>query len=111
MKSKRTILAIVLSVALLGLAAPARAAEATAPATFSADEMTHDREMGVITARGRVEVNYDGYTLLADRISYSQNADLVRAMGDVTLLRPNGDVMFAVAWEGQSAGDSYGINA
>lgn len=66
-----------------------------APATFAADEMTHDKELGTITARGHVEVNHDGRTLLADTISYDQNNDIIRATGNVTLHRPNGDVLFA----------------
>lgn len=66
-----------------------------APATFAADEMTHDKELGTITARGHVEVNHDGRTLLADTISYDQHNDIIRATGNVTLHRPNGDVLFA----------------
>jgi len=64
-------------------------------ATFSADEMTHDKEMGTITARGNVEVSHGGNTLLADTISYNQTNDIIRATGNVTLHRPNGEVLFA----------------
>jgi len=77
------------------LAAPAQAAGQDEPATFAADEMTHDKELGVITARGHVEVNHGGRTLMADTISYDQTHDIIRASGNVTLHHVTGDVMFA----------------
>ena len=78
--------------------APGQAPE-QAPAAFSADEMTHDKELGVITARGNVEVNQGGRTLLADTISYDQGQDLIRATGNVTLHNPTGEVLFAQTME------------
>ena len=82
-----------------GAPAYAQATDEQAPATFAADEMTHDKELSTITARGHVEVNQGGRTLLADAISYDQGNDIIRATGNVTLHRPNGDVMFAQMME------------
>ena len=65
------------------------------PAAFSADEMTHDKDLGVITARGHVEINHEQRSLLADTISYNQGADIITAKGNVTLHRPSGEVIFA----------------
>ena len=79
--------------------APGQTAAEDQPATFSADEMTHDRDLGVITARGHVEVNHAGRTLLADTISYDQTNDIIRASGNVTLHMPTGEVMFADTME------------
>lgn len=75
--------------------AVAFAQESGKNATFSADEMTHDKDQGVITARGHVEVVQNGRTLLADSISYDQNRDVIRATGNVTLHNPTGEVLFA----------------
>jgi len=69
------------------------------PATFAADEMTHDKELGTITARGHVEVNHGERTLLADAISYNQTSDTIRATGNVALHLPSGDILFADVME------------
>ncbi|MEQ8666187.1 MAG: LPS assembly protein LptD [Rhodospirillales bacterium] len=65
------------------------------PINFSADELDVDRELGIVTARGNVEVNREDRTLLADTISYNQKKDLLTASGNITLLEPTGDVIFA----------------
>lgn len=102
---KRTLLATALAAALTlgGVSASAQTAPGQGTpeksATFSADEMTHDKDLGTINARGHVEVNNSGRTLLADSITYNQTHDLIRATGNVTLMRPNGDVLFASTME------------
>ena len=65
------------------------------PINFSADELNVDRELGIVTARGNVEVNREDRTLLADTISYNQKSDILTASGNITLLEPTGDVVFA----------------
>ncbi len=65
------------------------------PIVFTADEMSHDRELGIVTASGHVEVTHQDRVLIADTITYSQRADLLTASGNVTLLEPSGDVLFA----------------
>lgn len=69
------------------------------PATFAADEMTHDKELSIITARGHVEVNHGERTLLADSISYNQITDTINARGNVALHQPSGDILFADTME------------
>lgn len=97
---KRTLLTCLTAAWLCAGGAPAFAQQGgDAPATFAADEMTHDKELSTITARGHVEVNQGGRTLLADAISYDQTNDIIRATGNVTLHRPNGDVLFAEMME------------
>lgn len=65
------------------------------PANFTADEMTYDKELGVVTAKGKVEVTHGGRVLVADTISYNQKIDLVSASGNVSLLEKSGEVLFA----------------
>ncbi|MGH6718382.1 MAG: LPS-assembly protein LptD, partial [Alphaproteobacteria bacterium] len=85
--------------ALVGLAATdARAQDATTfrePSVFQADELEYDRELGQVTARGHVEISQGERILLADTVSYNQRTDTVIAAGNVTLLEPSGDVVFA----------------
>jgi LPS-assembly protein len=62
---------------------------------ITADSLSHDQETGVVTATGGVEVTSGPFTLLAAQIIYDPNSDVVRAVGDVALLEPDGDVVFA----------------
>ncbi len=69
--------------------------EADQPVTFSADEMGVDEANGIVIARGNVEVMQGDMILMAKQITYYQQADLVVATGEVTMLQPTGDVYFA----------------
>jgi len=66
-----------------------------APALISADEITHDKNLGVVTASGNVEVSQGGRVLIADTVSYNQRSEVVTASGNVTLMEPSGDILFA----------------
>ncbi|WP_135078368.1 LPS assembly protein LptD [Terasakiella sp. SH-1] len=61
---------------------------------FSAEEVGFHKELGVITARGNVEIIHEDRVLIADTVSYNQNKNLVTASGNVQLIEPNGDVLF-----------------
>jgi len=100
MTIRRIILAAITAITLnlSGAVAYAQTAK-DQPTAFSADSMTHDSELGIVTARGHVEINQSGRTLVADLISYDQTRDLIRASGNVTLHRINGDVVFANSME------------
>lgn len=75
---------------------PAPAAEAEEPPILlRADTMSYDRELGIVTATGNVEVSQEGQVLLADTLVYNQRQDLVTATGNVSLLDPDGNVFFA----------------
>ncbi|NQV46198.1 MAG: LPS-assembly protein LptD [Rhodospirillaceae bacterium] len=62
---------------------------------FSADEMQHDRDLDIITARGNVKVFHGDSILTADVVVYNRRRNLVSASGNATLLEPTGDVVFA----------------
>ncbi|MBM3565473.1 MAG: LPS-assembly protein LptD [Alphaproteobacteria bacterium] len=70
-------------------------ADAGVPINFTADEIVHNRDLGIITASGNVEVTYGARTLYADTISYNERQDLVSASGNIRLMEANGDVLFA----------------
>lgn len=65
------------------------------PVLFSADELIHDKTTSTVTAKGNVEVSHEDRVLLADRISFNQAANLLSATGNITLMEPTGEVVFA----------------
>ncbi|MBI4183245.1 MAG: LPS-assembly protein LptD [Proteobacteria bacterium] len=95
----KTLLAARFAAALLFASAPALGApvplSSGAPVLLSADEVTYDQTHDVVTARGKVEIAQGERVLLADVISYNRRANSVTASGNVSLMEPNGDVVFA----------------
>jgi LPS-assembly protein len=67
------------------------------PASLVADEVTYDREAGLLVATGNVEVLYRGRVLRASRITYDEAADEIRAEGPIVLTDPDGGVLLADA--------------
>ena len=65
-----------------------------APIVFQADEVQNDDQLGVTVARGHVEISQNHQVLLADTVTYNQRTDTVTASGHVSLLTPNGEVVF-----------------
>lgn len=89
---------LVLAGALL-LAGPAFAQDQPAkeeiPVLLLADEVTYDRELGVITARGNVEISKGDSVVHADTVSYNEKAETVTASGNVSLTDESGNTVFA----------------
>ena len=73
--------------------------EVPVPVVLRADELTYDRDQGLIVASGNVEIAQGERILLADRLTYNQLTDAVTATGNVSLLEPSGDVVFASHFE------------
>ncbi len=65
------------------------------PAAFTADEVADDDALGVVTARGNVEIVQGQRILLADTVTYNLKTEVVTASGQVSLLEPDGNVLFA----------------
>ncbi|MGE0117096.1 MAG: LPS-assembly protein LptD [Dongiaceae bacterium] len=91
---------IVLACGLLVLAGAARAQEAGEPAgeipvLLLADEVTYDRELGIVTARGNVEISRGDRVLHADTVSYNEVSRTVTASGNVSLTDESGNTVFA----------------
>jgi LPS-assembly protein len=92
--------ALCLCALLTAATVPAAAAErehaaGTTPMLFSADEVQYDDELGLVVAKGHVEISQNDQTLLADTVTYNQRTDTITASGHVSLLQPTGDVVFA----------------
>lgn len=65
------------------------------PVNLLADEMSFDRENGLVSAYGNVEITHGDRTMLADKVTYNQNTDIVQAAGNITILEPSGEILFA----------------
>lgn len=59
-----------------------------------ADELGYDETQEVVTARGGVELIYEGRVLRAETVRYDTRADRVTAEGDVVVMETDGSVYF-----------------
>ena len=64
------------------------------PVLITADQITHDENLGVVVASGNVELSRDQRTVLADSVSYNLRTDVVTASGNVSMRDPSGHVVF-----------------
>jgi LPS-assembly protein len=99
---RATILSVIAWLATSALPLEARAAgrsSATgggeAPVLVTADELQYDQDLGLIVAKGHVELSKQDEDLLADTVTYNQRTDTVTASGHVSILQPDGDIIFA----------------
>lgn len=67
----------------------------TTPVLLVADEVVYDESLGIVTARGNVELSQGPRLLMADTVSYNRKSDTVIASGNVSLLEPSGEVLFS----------------
>jgi LPS-assembly protein len=83
------------SVPSVGRAAERPPSNNEAPVLFTADQVQYDQDLGLVVARGNVELSQKDQILLADTVTYNQRTDTVTASGHVSLLEPTGDIIFA----------------
>ncbi len=99
--SFRGYLTIALTVIFATFALPAAAQfsvddlDSDTPALISADQVTFDEKLNIVTASGNVEISQGDRVVKADAVSYNMNTNVVSATGNVALLEPTGDVVFA----------------
>lgn len=90
------IIAAVLTISSMQAAAQSRVpVQSNSPVLFKADQLRNEQKIGLIVATGNVEFSQEGRTLLADSVSYNRRTDTVTANGNVSLLEPSGEVIFA----------------
>ena len=65
------------------------------PVLFSADEVQYESQLGLVIAKGHVELSQGQQILLADTVTYNERTDTATASGHVTMLQPTGEVVFA----------------
>lgn len=65
------------------------------PVQFRADRMERDSDLGTVTARGNVEAVQGDRVLRADLVTFNDRTGVVSASGNVVILEPSGEVLFA----------------
>jgi TolC family type I secretion outer membrane protein len=63
--------------------------------SFTAGEVVYDNDLGVATARGPVEITHGERLLRADQVSYNLRKEVIVAAGNVSIVEPTGEVVFA----------------
>lgn len=66
-----------------------------APVTFVAESVSYDQNANTVTARGRVEAWQNDRVLQADQVTFNRATGRARATGNVVILEPDGQVLFA----------------
>ena len=98
MKALRVLLLLSL-VAGSGAAAEPGSSAGREPFVFQAEKIEFDRERNLVAAAGDVEIARNGRILRADRVVLDRNTGIARAQGNVTVIEPEGEVMFAESVE------------
>ena len=62
---------------------------------LESDELVYDDVNNTVAAVGNVQIAYDGYTLVAERVTYDRASGRVLAQGAVEIVEPNGNRVFA----------------
>jgi LPS-assembly protein len=65
------------------------------PVYYQADSVEYDRDTGIVTLSGHVEIWQGMHLLRADRVTYDRNTGVAAARGHVVLTDPDGQTTFA----------------
>jgi len=65
------------------------------PAYYQADRAEYDREHGLVTLNGHVQLWQGERMLTADTVTYDRNTGVAAARGHVVMVEPDGQVVFA----------------
>ncbi len=71
------------------------AANPDAQMLLQADQLIYDNDAEKVIATGKVQIDYDGYNLVAQRVTYDQKTKRITASGNVEILEPNGNRIYA----------------
>lgn len=80
------------------LSAPASGSVATpedAKLLLAANELLYDRDAERVVASGAVQINYNGYQMVARQVVYDQKTGRVTAAGNIELVEPGGNRVYA----------------
>ncbi len=62
---------------------------------LEADQLNYNNDDQSVSAQGNVQIAYDGFTLVARQVTYYRGSGRVIAMGNVVIVEPNGNRIFA----------------
>ena len=64
---------------------------------LQADQLIYDNDAEKVSAQGSVQIDYNGYKLVAQKVSYNQKTRRIVASGNVEIVEPNGYTIVADA--------------
>lgn len=62
---------------------------------LSSDELLYNLDSERVIAQGAVQIDYDGYQMVADRVEYDQRTGRLMAVGGIELVEPGGNRIYA----------------
>lgn len=62
---------------------------------LAANELLYDRDAERVVASGAVQINYNGYQMVARKVTYDQKTGRVTADGNIELVEPTGNRIYA----------------
>jgi LPS-assembly protein len=62
---------------------------------LSANELVYNRDAQLVSAVGGVQINYGGYRMVAQRVEYNQKTGRMTAIGNIELISPDGNRIYA----------------
>ncbi len=62
---------------------------------LQADQLIYDNDAEKVSAQGSVQIDYNGYKLVAEKVSYNQITKRIVASGNVEIIEPNGHIIVA----------------
>ncbi|WP_336276263.1 LPS-assembly protein LptD [Bartonella sp. CB178] len=65
--------------------------EPSPPLLLSADELIYNRDANTVSARGNVQIEYDGNKIVAKEVTYNQKTGRIIAHDDVEIIQKNGN--------------------
>ncbi|MDO6963679.1 LPS-assembly protein LptD [Rhizobium alvei] len=81
---------------LLGNPAQAQSApEDDSKLLLTSSELVYDQDSQKVVAVGGVQMNYNGYKLVAKRVEYDQKSGRMMAIGDIEFIEPGGNRVYA----------------
>ncbi|UXN04652.1 LPS-assembly protein LptD [Bartonella sp. HY406] len=79
----------------IGSLTTSNSANNNAPMLLSADEMVMDRDQHTVTARGNVQIEYNGNRIVAREVTYNQQTKRVMGRGNVEIVDAKGVKVYA----------------
>ena len=62
---------------------------------LSANELVYNQDAERVIVRGAVQINYGGYQMVAQQVEYSQKTGRIIATGEIELIEPGGNKVYA----------------
>lgn len=62
---------------------------------LSANELVYNKDAERVIVRGAVQINYGGYQMVAKQVEYSQKTGRIIATGEIELIEPGGNRVYA----------------